>query len=131
MISTQIAYALNSGAVSEEGVGISIALIIILALVLILFYFLPAFIARGREDSVAIFFLTLFLGWTVIAWIGALFWALESPRRKKLQKNIPSVPEQKPDPPKVADALLKFSQLKDAGVITEEEFNAQKEKLLN
>lgn len=31
----------------------------------------------------------------------------------------------------VADELLKLKELKDAGILTEEEFNAQKEKVLN
>jgi hypothetical protein len=35
------------------------------------------------------------------------------------------------DPLSVADELLKFKSLLDAGAITESEYNAQKEKLLN
>jgi hypothetical protein len=34
-------------------------------------------------------------------------------------------------PSGVADELAKLAQLKDAGILTEEEFNAQKAKLLN
>lgn len=40
-------------------------------------YFLPAFIAwaRRHRNSVAIFLLTLLLGWTGIGWIVALVWS--------------------------------------------------------
>ena len=34
-------------------------------------------------------------------------------------------------PSGVADELAKLAQLKDAGILTEEEFNAQKARLLN
>ena len=41
-------------------------------------YFLPWLIALGRKkrNTGAIFILNLFLGWTVIGWIGALVLAL-------------------------------------------------------
>ncbi len=40
-------------------------------------YFLPSFIAlvRGKRDTLAIFLLNLFLGWSVVGWIVALVWA--------------------------------------------------------
>jgi T4 superinfection immunity protein len=40
-------------------------------------YFLPSIIAlaRGKRDTLAIFLLNLFLGWSVIGWIVALVWA--------------------------------------------------------
>ncbi|MEO5829365.1 MAG: superinfection immunity protein [Rhodanobacter sp.] len=42
-------------------------------------YFLPAFIASGKQNSGAIFTLNLLLGWSVIGWVGALLWAMVSP----------------------------------------------------
>jgi hypothetical protein len=40
-------------------------------------YFLPSIIAlaRSKRDTLAIFLLNLFLGWSVIGWIVALVWA--------------------------------------------------------
>jgi hypothetical protein len=44
---------------------------------LILVYLAPAFIAsaRGHHQTMAIFVLNLFLGWTLLGWVGALVWA--------------------------------------------------------
>jgi hypothetical protein len=43
-------------------------------------YFLPSIIAlaRSKRDTLAIFLLNLFLGWSVIGWIVALVWAVKS-----------------------------------------------------
>ena len=40
-------------------------------------YFLPSIIAlaRNKRDTLAIFLLNFFLGWSVIGWIVALVWA--------------------------------------------------------
>lgn len=42
-------------------------------------YFLPAIIAgvRHKRDTLAIFLLNFFLGWTFIGWIVALVWAVK------------------------------------------------------
>ena len=39
-------------------------------------YFLPTAIATTRKNTGAIFVLNLFLGWTLLGWVGALIWAL-------------------------------------------------------
>lgn len=43
-------------------------------------YFLPSIIAlaRSKRDTLAIFMLNLFLGWSVIGWIVALVWAVKT-----------------------------------------------------
>ncbi len=43
-------------------------------------YFLPAIIAavRSKRDTLAIFLLNLFLGWTFVGWIVALVWAVKA-----------------------------------------------------
>ena len=43
----------------------------------LVFYFLPSIIAlaRSKRDTLAIFLLNMFLGWTLIGWIVALVWA--------------------------------------------------------
>jgi len=40
-------------------------------------YFLPTIIAliKSKRDTLAIFLLNFFLGWTLIGWIVALVWA--------------------------------------------------------
>jgi hypothetical protein len=46
-------------------------------IVALLLYFLPTVVAlsRGHLSPLAIFFLDLFLGWTLIGWIIALIWS--------------------------------------------------------
>ena len=39
-------------------------------------YFLPTIIGRRKRNIMAIFFLNLVLGWTIIGWIVAMTWAL-------------------------------------------------------
>jgi hypothetical protein len=43
-------------------------------------YFLPSIIAlvKSKRDTLAIFLLNFFLGWSVIGWIIALVWAAKS-----------------------------------------------------
>jgi uncharacterized iron-regulated membrane protein len=45
-------------------------------------YFLPGIIAsaRGHHNALAIWVLSLFLGWTTLGWIIALVWSFTSPR---------------------------------------------------
>ena len=46
-------------------------------IVAVLLYFLPTVIAlsRGHLSALAIFFLNLFLGWTLIGWIVTFIWS--------------------------------------------------------
>lgn len=46
----------------------------------LILYFLPSIIAlaRSKRDTLAIFLLNLFLGWSVIGWIVALVWAAKN-----------------------------------------------------
>jgi hypothetical protein len=51
---------------------------VIVALVVVAFlYFMPWVIAgiRGHHNTMAIFILNLFLGWTFLGWIAALIWS--------------------------------------------------------
>lgn len=43
----------------------------------IFFYFLPTYFANARQhqSKTAIFIVNLFLGWTLIGWVGALAWS--------------------------------------------------------
>lgn len=43
-----------------------------------LMYFLPSIIGHNKRDATGIFLLNFFLGWTIIGWVAALFWACTS-----------------------------------------------------
>ena len=54
----------------------------------LMLYFLPPFIAgmRRHQNTTAIFFVTLLLGWTGIGWMAALIWSftpVERPRSRR------------------------------------------------
>jgi ABC-type transport system involved in cytochrome c biogenesis permease component len=55
-----------------------------LLMILMGLYLIPTWVAFGREhhDKVAILFLNLLLGWSVLGWIIALVWALTAVRRE-------------------------------------------------
>lgn len=48
----------------------------IVLVVCIVIYFIPFFVAGSKRNATAIGWLNLFLGWTIIGWVGALIWAL-------------------------------------------------------
>jgi len=43
-------------------------------------YFLPSIIGRDKRDFTGIFLFNLLLGWTVVGWVVAFFWACSSDR---------------------------------------------------
>ncbi|MDR6517281.1 superinfection immunity protein [Chryseobacterium camelliae] len=96
-------------------------------LILLLFipiYFIPTFIALNRKKSNAgaIFALNLFLGWALIGWIGALIWSLskdKTDQQRTIENNNSNI-----------DQLTQLKKLHDQGVITDQEFETQKNKLL-
>ena len=49
------------------------------------FYMAPGIIALARDhpQRIAILLLNFFLGWSVLAWVGALIWALIKPPGSK------------------------------------------------
>jgi hypothetical protein len=51
---------------------------IIFLIIGLFLYFLPAIIAVDRKllNTGSIFIVNLFLGWTLVGWVGALAWAL-------------------------------------------------------
>lgn len=71
-----------AAAAAQAGdVGDEIVLGIIVLAFLLMVYFLPWIIANHRchYKQTAIFFLNIFLGWTLIGWVAALVWALANP----------------------------------------------------
>ena len=59
-----------------EGSNLGIIWMVIIFLVLL--YFIPSVVAkiRGKVNFTAILLINLFLGWTLVGWIGALIWAV-------------------------------------------------------
>jgi hypothetical protein len=43
-------------------------------------YFIPTIVGWKTKYSSGILLLNLFLGWTVLGWLGALIWAISSPK---------------------------------------------------
>ena len=88
-------------------------------------YFFPTICAaiRKHENESAIGLTNLLLGWTFIGWAVCLIWAFKNPAVNVRQVN---------NAPKAStvDELERLGKLRDSGVLTEEEFQAQKEKVL-
>ena len=63
-----------------------------------LLYFVPTLVAglRHHHRTTAIFLLNLFLGWTFVGWVGALFWACTNPHPRH---EVPPAPPAPPQPP--------------------------------
>ena len=95
---------------------------IILVVVLVV-YFLPAINAysKKKRNASAVLTLNFFLGWTLIGWVVALVWSTT-------KDTEPQVVTQTKH--SSADELEKLAELKTKGVITEDEFQAKKKKVL-
>ncbi|MBR5022074.1 MAG: superinfection immunity protein [Oscillospiraceae bacterium] len=76
---------------------------------------------KGHPQETAIFILNLFAGWTIIAWIIALVWAFTQPKITNSQQALIGN----------ADELLKYKQLLDNDVISQEEFDTKKKQILD
>lgn len=87
-------------------------------------YFIPSFNAYKREQFWATFVVNLLFGWTVVGWIIALIMSWH--KNDKQKPVIETVSEKL----SVADELGKLAELLNKGNISQEEFNAQKKKLL-
>lgn len=97
-------------------------------LLIIVFYLLPAFIAymNKGENKTAIILINIFLGWTFLGWVGSFIWALVDKPPRQITPNII-----RKTPIDATDQLRKLKNLLDEGAITDDEFETQKEKLLN
>ncbi len=55
-------------------------------MLLLIVMFIPWFVASSRKikNTLGIFLLCLFLGWTMLGWVGALIWSVvENPVKKE------------------------------------------------
>ncbi|HEY0653531.1 MAG TPA: superinfection immunity protein [Chryseosolibacter sp.] len=91
-------------------------------------YFAPSFIGNHKRNAGAIWVLNIFLGWTLIGWVVALVWACtaETPVQYTNFYEGSNVPKKGTK----ADELEKLKTLHDRGVLTDDEFNVQKERVL-
>lgn len=97
-----------------------------IVITIIIIYLLPTFIAffKKKKNLASIAVVNVFLGWSIIGWIVALAWSVAK------DTDHQTVIYNHPHGDNSADKLEKLSNLKEKGVITEEEFNKQKEKIL-
>lgn len=87
----------------------------------ILLYFVPWMIAayRNHHQRSAIVILNIFLGWSFIGWLIALIWSVSKIENDSSENQISPTEE-----------LLKLSELKDKGILSSEEFEQKREKIL-
>ena len=64
--------------VSEVGGSMSGIVVLLVVIIGLALYFLPTIIAANRKktNTVSIFVLNLFLGWSLVGWVVSLVWAL-------------------------------------------------------
>ena len=103
---------------------IKLTSVLIIYGLIITLYFMPTIIAvrKKHASKIGLFFLNLFLGWTLLGWVVAFVWAFSSPRNIIINNTTPQ---------SISDEISKLSALKDKGMITEEEFNSQKQMILS
>ena len=100
----------------------SIPFITIMFLVsLIAVYFLPSLIGINKRNKLSLFVLNLFLGWTLVGWVVALVWAFKKEDKIQILKKSDY---------KISDEIIKLNELKEKGLLNDEEFNEQKKKIL-
>lgn len=95
-----------------------IAFVIILSVAV---YFFPWIIAasRNHHQRSSIIVLNLLLGWTFLGWVIALVWAAGEVKPIVNDSGI-----------SLTEELLNLSELKDKGILTQEEFDQKKEKII-
>ncbi|MBU2555542.1 MAG: superinfection immunity protein [Bacteroidetes bacterium] len=94
-----------------------------LLILLLVIYFLPSIIAYDHRNFASIFILNLLLGWSIIGWIVAIVWAFSNDKKETIIVNNDKSKS-------VTDELINLKKLYDEGVLTEEEFINQKQKIL-
>jgi len=100
--------------------GTELLLLVVLILPLgAVLHFLPSIIGRKRPDILLIFLVNLLAGWSIIGWFAALYLAL---RKTPVANPFAST--------SVADELTKLRDLRNQGVLTQAEFERQKNNLL-
>lgn len=93
----------------------------------VVIYFVPALVANLRKarNENLIGVINLFLGWTVLGWFVALAMALDAKPREKKDCAVPADKDHK------FDRLAKLGEMREKGLLTDEEFTVEKQKLLS
>lgn len=88
-------------------------------------YFMPSLIAynHNKTQKLPILLLNIFLGWTLLFWVICLVWACTE--EKPTIKN-----ETVAQKMTTTEELEKLAELKEKGIITEDEFNKKKSQIL-
>ena len=106
-------------------------------------YCLPTIIAiiRGMERGGGLLLLNLFLGWTVLGWLGALIWSVtgetsrDAKRRRKAHKAQIAMADAgtkagaTEDRPGVAAELAQLEEARRGGGLTNEEARAERRRI--
>lgn len=97
---------------------------VIIVFLIIFIYFIPSINAysKKKKNAGAVFALNFFLGWTFIGWVVALVWSATDDNKE--------VTVVHPKNTSGAEEIEKLAELKSKGVISEEEFNLKKKKIL-
>ena len=94
----------------------------------IFLYFLPILCAsKEHPNRTGLFMLNLFLGWTFIGWVVALVWAFS---KKQVVQQIYYQQQELPREESISDKIIKARKLWYDGIITEEEFEKIKTRLI-
>lgn len=94
-----------------------------------LFYLLPSIIAysKNKSNRAAIFITNIALAWAVVPWILTLVWAT-----KNDDQIVVNIEEAKSTANQsLEDKLKEITSLKEKGLITEDEYNAQRSSILS
>lgn len=100
-------------------------------------YLLPTFEAWKREQPnlTTISLVNIFLGWTLIGWVVSIAMACSSKKPAQVEivhtQYTPAPSPSQAPRSTTADELLKLASLKEKGLLTDEEFAAQKAKVLD
>ena len=103
----------------------SFFIVLLASIVLIIglgIYFIPSIIAyiRNHKYKLPIFILNLVTGVTCFGWIVAFIWAFVDSKTVQYFKN-----------PTLAQEINELSELKERGILTQEEFENKKRELLD
>jgi len=93
-------------------------------------YFLPTITGYKKKNAGAIFALNLLLGWTFIGWVVAFVWAATVDNSQQVIINTAPNREDTHKHLSVAEELKKLKGLVEEGILTQSEYEEQKEKLL-
>ncbi len=108
--------------------GIHLSLVALCAIPVL--YFVPAVIAAGKEHPQpgGVFFVNLFLGWTVIGWFVALFWAIEKGKPVAIAPAPIITPAFTPE--LAAKEIEDLVVMRDKALISEDDYLNQRQAIL-